>query len=767
MYVVKRNGKKERVHFDKITSRISKLCYGLSDIVDPCVISRSVCNGVYVGVTTSELDTLAAETCAGYVSTHPDYGILAARIEVSNLHKNTNKKFSDVADQLYNYINVKTRRQSPLLSDDVYAFITENADRLSSAIIMERDYDYDYFGFKTLERSYLLKCGGKIVECPQHMIMRVSCGMHYKSGSVERVIETYNMMSTGIFTHATPTLFNAGTPKPQMSSCFLATIAGDSIEDICDTQKLVSIISKYAGGIGLSVHKIRASGTYIAGTNGQSNGLVPMLRVFNNIARYVDQGGGKRKGSFAIYLEPWHADIMAFLELKKNHGIEEERARDLFYGMWISDLFMKRVRDDGEWSLFCPHECPGLADCYGEEFEELYCEYESTGRQKSTIKARSVWEAIITAQQETGTPYIMYKDTVNQKSNQKNLGAIRSSNLCTEITEYTSPDEVAVCNLASICLPKFVEDGKFNHRKLFDAVRIVTRNLNTIIDTNYYPVKEAEYSNLRHRPMGIGVQGLADTFIMLRMPFESESAQELNIDIFETLYYGALYESNKIAQVDGPYETFKGSPFSKGIFQFDMWKNGPSKLSGRWDWETLRKDVVKDGVRNSLLLAPMPTASTSQIMGNNECIEPINSNIYLRRTLSGEFTCVNKHLLRDLVELGIWNNDLKNEIIRNGGSVQGVELIPADLKSLYKTVWEIPLKIQIKMAADRGVFIDQSQSLNIHMLNANYAKLSSMHFNIWNSGLKGMYYLRTKSAVDAAQVTIEPAKVDDCVSCGA
>ncbi|HIB47136.1 MAG TPA: ribonucleoside-diphosphate reductase subunit alpha [Flavobacteriaceae bacterium] len=754
MNVVKRDGRKEPIMFDKITSRVRKLCYGLNELVDPVKVAMRVIEGLYDGVTTSELDNLAAEIAATMTTSHPDYARLAARISVSNLHKNTKKTFSEVMTDLYEYVNPRTGKKAPLLSDEVYKVIMDNADELDSTIIYNRDFGYDYFGFKTLERSYLLKLNGQIVERPQHMLMRVSVGIHLNDLAAAK--ETYELMSKKYFTHATPTLFNSGTPKPQMSSCFLLTMKDDSIDGIYDTLKQTAKISQSAGGIGLSIHNIRATGSYIAGTNGTSNGIVPMLRVFNDTARYVDQGGGKRKGSFAIYMETWHADIMDFLDLKKNHGKEEMRARDLFYAMWISDLFMKRVQEDGEWTLMCPNECPGLCDVHSEEFEALYLKYEAEDKGRKTIKARELWEKILESQIETGTPYMLYKDAANRKSNQKNLGTIRSSNLCTEIMEYTSPDEVAVCNLASIALPMFVKNGEFDHKELFKVTKRVTKNLNCVIDRNYYPVKEAENSNFRHRPVGLGIQGLADTFIKLRMPFTSDEAKTLNQDIFETLYFAAVTASMEEAKLDGPYETYKGSPISEGLFQHNLWNIKDEELSGRWDWGKLRKDVKKHGVRNSLLVAPMPTASTSQILGNNEAFEPYTSNIYTRRVLSGEFIVVNKHLLEDLVELGLWNDDLKEEIMRANGSIQDVDAIPQDLKELYKTVWELSMKDIIDMSRHRGYFIDQSQSLNLFMENANMAKLTSMHFYAWKSGLKtGMYYLRTKSAVDAIKFTLK------------
>jgi len=756
MEVVKRNGKREPVMFDKITERIKQQSYGLNPLVDAIKVAMRVIEGLYDGVTTSELDNLAAETAASMTISHPDYAQLAARIAISNLHSNTNKSFSETMTAMYSYINPRTNQEAPLLSDEVYQVIKENSEFLDSHIIYNRDFNYDYFGFKTLERSYLLKINGKIVERPQQMLMRVSVGIHLND--LRSVIETYDLMSKKFFTHATPTLFNAGTPKPQMSSCFLLAMQDDSIDGIYDTLKQTAKISQSAGGIGLSIHNIRATGSYIRGTNGTSNGIVPMLRVFNDTARYVDQGGGKRKGSFAIYIETWHADIFDFLDLKKNTGKEEMRARDLFFAMWISDLFMKRVQEDGQWTLMCPNECPGLYDVYGEEFETMYTNYEASGKGRKTIKAQELWEKILESQIETGTPYMLYKDAANRKSNQKNLGTIKSSNLCTEIMEYTSKDEVAVCNLASISLPMFIENGVFNHDLLYKVTKRVTRNLNKVIDRNYYPVVEGENSNKRHRPIGLGVQGLADAFIMLRMPFTSDEAKKLNQEIFETLYFAAATASMELAIEEGPYSTYNGSPISKGEFQHNLWNIKDEDLSGRWDWADLRKKVIKNGVRNSLLVAPMPTASTSQILGNNEAFEPYTSNIYTRRVLSGEFIVVNKHLLQDLVKLGLWTENLKQELMRENGSVQNLD-IPKDLKELYKTVWEMSMKDIIDMSRHRGYFVDQSQSLNLFMQNANYSKLTSMHFYAWQSGLKtGMYYLRTKSAVDAIKFTLNNDK---------
>src|SRR6201992_1063240 len=737
MFVIKRNGKSETVKFDKITARIEKLCYGLDRrYVNSTEVAKKVIEGLYDGVTTTELDNLAAETAASLTIKHPDYALLASRIAVSNLHKNTVKSFSETMRMLFNYTDKNTGRKMPLIADDVMEIMEANAELLDSSIIYDRDFGFDYFGFKTIEKSYLLKIDGKIAERPQHMYMRVSIGIHKEDG--ESAIKTYNMMSERWFTHATPTLFNAGTPKPQMSSCFLLTMQDDSIDGIYDTLKQTAKISQSAGGIGLSIHNVRATGSYISGTNGTSNGIIPMLRVFNDTARYVDQGGGKRKGAFAIYLEPWHADVFEFLDLRKNHGKEENRARDLFYALWVCDLFMERVEANEDWSLFCPHEAPGLADCWGKEFEKLYKKYEKEGRARKTVKAQELWFAILDAQVETGTPYLLYKDAANGKSNQQNLGTIKSSNLCTEIIEYTSADEVAVCNLASLALPRFVMDGFFDHQKLYDVTYQATLNLNKIIDNNYYPVEEARNSTLRHRPIGLGVQGLADAFIKLRLPFESEEAKKLNKEIFETIYFAAMTASKDLAIKDGAYETFKGSPLSKGKFQFDLWDVKPD--SGRWDWENLRWDVMNHGVRNSLLVAPMPTASTSQILGNNECFEPYTSNIYTRRVLSGEFIIVNKHLLKDLLQLGLWNNTMKNKIIANNGSVQNIDEIPADIKELYKTVWEIKQRNIIDMAEDRGAHVCQPQSLNLFVDTPSASKLTSMHFYAWKKGLKtGMY----------------------------
>jgi len=763
MVVLKRDGRSETVHFDKITSRIEKLCYGLaSEYLDIPAITLKVINGLYPGVTTVELDNLAAEMAATMTTKHPDYALLAARIAVSNLHKETKKRFSDVVTDLFSMTCPKTGKKIPMISEKHYKIIQDNKDRLDSAIVYDRDFEYQYFGFKTLERSYLLKINGKVVERPQQMLMRVSVGIHGED--IEAAVETYDLLSKKLFTHASPTLFNAATPRPQLSSCFLLTMASDSIEGIYDTLKQCALISKSAGGIGLNIHNIRASGTYIAGTNGNSNGLMPMLRVFNNTARYVDQGGNKRPGAFAIYLEPWHADVFDFLDLKKNHGKEEQRARDLFYALWIPDLFMKRVEEDGQWSLMCPHECPGLHEVWGDKFEELYTKYEKEGRAKKTIKAQKLWYAIIESQIETGTPYMLYKDSCNRKSNQQNLGTIKCSNLCTEIVEYSAPDEVAVCNLASIAVNAFVDKEKrtYDFEQLKRVAKVATKNLNKIIEVNFYPVEEARNSNMRHRPIGIGIQGLADAYILMRLPFESEEACLLNKQIFETIYYGALEASCELAQVDGPYSTYQGSPVSQGKLQYDMWGVTPTDLH---DWSALKAKIAKHGIRNSLLLAPMPTASTAQILGNNESVEAYTSNIYSRRVLSGEFQVVNQHLLRDLTELDIWSEELKNEIISNNGSVQNISVIPKDIKALYKTVWEISQKTVLKQAADRGAFIDQSQSLNVHIADPNFGKMSSMHFYGWKLGLKtGMYYLRTKPAAQAIQFTVDKSKIANGVA---
>jgi ribonucleoside-diphosphate reductase alpha chain len=766
MLVIKRDGRRESVRFDKITARIENLCYELDPkFIQPIEVAKKVIDGLYDGVTTSELDNLAAEVCASLTVRHPDYAILAARIAISNLHKTTSQSFSNTMKRLYTYVNPKTGENAALIDTEVYGIIKKNAAHLDEAVDYKRDFGYDYFGFKTLEKSYLIRLDGKVVERPQHMLMRVAVGIHKED--ISSVIETYNLLSERWFTHATPTLFNAGTPKPQLSSCFLLTMKDDSIDGIYDTLKQCAKISQSAGGIGLSIHHIRAKGSYIKGTNGVSNGIVPMLRNFDMTARYVDQGGGKRKGSFAIYLEPWHADIKDFLELKRNHGKEEMRARDLFYALWIPDLFMKRVEQNEEWSLFCPHEAPGLSDCHGEEFERLYEKYEREGRARETIKAQELWFEVLESQIETGTPYMLYKDSANGKSNQKNLGTIKSSNLCTEIIEYTAPDEVAVCNLASLALPKFVQTGKdgklyFDHEKLYEITKVATKNLNKVIDVNYYPVEEARRSNFRHRPIGLGIQGLADAFIMLRMPFDSIEARGLNEDIFETIYFAAVETSMELAKTQGTYETYEGSPASKGILQFDMW--GVTPKSGRWNWSELKAKVKKYGMRNSLLVAPMPTASTSQILGNNECFEPYTSNLYTRRTLSGEFIMVNKHLMKDLINLGLWNDNMRNRLISTNGSVLNVPGIPQNIKDLYKTVWEISQKVIIDMSADRGAYICQSQSMNIFMQDPNFGKLTSMHFYAWKKGLKtGMYYLRSQAATAAIKFTLDKSSFDQKV----
>ncbi len=753
MFVTTRSGKREPVQFDKITHRISQLVYGLDqDHVDAMQVAKRTIQGLFDGITTEELDNLSAEVSAYMTSVHPDYARLAGRIAVANLHRSTRDSFTETLGVLFNYENAFTKEKSPLISPELYEFAQTHKDRIEGEIAYSRDYEFDYFGYKTLERSYLLKVNGKIVERPQHMFMRVALGVQL--GNIDEALKTYHLISEGWFTHASPTLFNAGTLKPQMSSCFLVSMKDDSIDGIYETLKQCALISQSAGGIGLSIHNIRAKGSFIKGTNGTSNGIVPMLRVFNDTARYVDQGGGKRKGAFAIYLEPWHPDFEDFLDLKKNHGKEEMRARDLFYAMWTPDLFMKRVEQDGTWSFFCPHKAPGLSECWGKEFEAKYEQYEKEGRANKTMKARDLWFKVIQSQIETGSPFMLFKDHANSKSNQQNLGTIKSSNLCTEIIQYTSEKEIAVCNLASIALPMFVtKEGTYDHKKLFDVTYQVTRNLNRIIDLNYYPVEEARYSNLKNRPIGIGVQGLADTFFKLRLPFDSAEARQLNKDIFETIYFASLSASCDLAKEHGAYDSYAGSPVSQGVLQHDMWGVKDSELH---DWKTLRANIKKYGVRNSLLLAPMPTASTSQILGNNECIEPITSNIYTRRVLAGEFAVVNKFLVRDLIKLNLWNEQMKDTIIAHNGSVQYIPEVPAEIKEIYKTVWEIKQKSILEMAADRGAYIDQSQSLNIHMEDTNFGKLSSLHFTAWKLGLKtGMYYLRTRPAVDAIKFTIK------------
>lgn len=765
MFVVKRDGKKQEVKFDKITSRIQRLCYGLSPHVDAIHIAMKVIEGLYDGVTTSELDNLAAEVAATLTAKHPDYALLAARISVSNLHKNTKKSFSQAIHDLYNF---------ELISEEVYQIVQKHAEPLDAAIIYDRDFAFDYFGFKTLERSYLLKIKGQVAERPQQMLMRVAVGIH--KNDIASAIATYNMMSERYFIHATPTLFNAGTLNPQMSSCFLLQVQEDSIEGIFNSLKACAKISQSAGGIGVSIHNVRATGSYIRGTNGRSNGIVPMLRVYNDTARYVDQGGGKRKGSFAIYLEPWHADIFSFLDLRKNNGKEELRTRDLFTALWIPDLFMKRVEENSSWSLFCPNEAPGLDNCWGDEFEALYTRYEQEGRARKSVKAQELWFKILESQVETGTPYMLYKDACNGKSNQQNLGTIKSSNLCAEIVEFTSPDEIAVCNLASIALSRFVTNGAFDHQKLFEVAKQVAYNLNKVIDGNYYPVVEGKRSNFKHRPIGIGVQGLADAFLQLRLPFESEGALQLNKEIFETIYFGALTASMELAKKDGPYESYPGSPISKGQLQYDLWGVQPTK---RWDWAALKKEIAQHGVRNSLLIALMPTASTSQILGNTECTEPHTSNIYTRRVLSGEFIVVNKHLMNDLVRLNLWNEDMKQQILSLNGSIQAIEEIPQEIRDLYKTVFEIKQKCLIDLAASRAPFVCQSQSMNLFLEDATFSKVTSMHFYSWKQGLKtGMYYLRTKPKAEAIKFTLnetyqkkftdlKACAIDDptCISC--
>ena len=761
MQVVNRKGEREDVRFDAILEKLASLTYGLDEKwIDPAHLTKLTIEGLYDGVSTRELDQLAAETAASLASHHPDYSKLAARICVDDLHRSTKSTFSEVVTDLREFIDPESGAHAPLISEEVYKVIQDNKELLDAHIDYGRDFNYDYFGFKTLERSYLLKLNGEVAERPQHMLMRVSVGIHH--GNIEKALHTYDLMSQGYFTHATPTLFNSGTPTPQMSSCFLLTMQDDSLVGIYDTLKQCALISKSAGGIGLSIHHVRSKGSYIKGTNGESNGIVPMLRVFNDTARYVDQGGGKRKGSIAIYLEPWHPDILAFLDLRKNHGKEELRARDLFYALWTPDLFMERVQNNADWSFFCPNECPGLQDAYGEDFKKLFESYEAQGLARETLPARTVWDKVVESQIETGTPYMLYKDAANTKSNQKNLGTIRSSNLCTEIMEYTAKDEVAVCNLASIALPRFVKEdsNEFDFQTLYDVTYHVTGNLNRVIDVNYYPVEEARNSNMRHRPIGLGVQGLADTFAMLGMNFESDEAKKLNKEIFETIYYASCTASKDQAIIEGPYSTFKGSPASEGILQFDLWDM--NEHSGMWNWDSLKAEIVEHGMRNSLLLAPMPTASTSQILGNNECFEAFTSNLYVRRTLSGEFIVPNKHLIKDLISQGLWSLEMKDEILRHKGSIQNIAGIPDRLKDLYKTTWEIKQKNVIDMAADRGAYIDQSQSMNIHMIDANPAKVTSMHFYGWKKGLKtGMYYLRTKAAVDAIQFTVEQKKAED------
>jgi len=748
MRVTKRSGRVEDVKFDNVTNRISKLTHGLSDTVDVSKVAQQVFSSIYDGINTHEIDTLSAEICIGMITSDPDYEILATRITASNIQKRAANNF---------HIAMRKLHKTGIVTHEVL----EVSAKVKDDIKPERDYDFGYFGLKTLEKGYLQKIDGEIIETPQYMYMRVAIGIH--GHDTERVLETYDALSKGLFIHATPTLFNAGTPRPQMSSCFLIANKEDSIDGIYDTVKECARISKWAGGIGLHIHDVRANKSHIRGTNGTSDGIIPMLRVYNSTARYVNQAG-RRKGSIAVYLEPWHADILDFLDIRLNQGDEEARCRDLFSAMWIPDLFMKRVESGGNWSLFCPDQAKGLSDVYGKEFEDLYEKYETEGLARKVVPASEVWKAIIKSQSETGTPYMLYKDACNEKSNHKHIGTIKSSNLCTEILEYTDKDETAVCNLASIALPKYVdiEKKEFNHEELHRVTKMVTRNLNKVIDKNFYPTENGERSNMRHRPIGIGVQGLADVFIMLRMSFGSEESRKLNRDIFETIYHAALESSCELAEMYGTYETFKGSPFSQGILQFDMWDRDP-KFSGRYDWNAMR-ELVKKGTRNSLLLAPMPTASTSQILGNNECFEPYTTNIYLRRTLAGEFVVVNKHLVNDLKERGLWSKEMKDLMVKAGGSVQNIIDIPDDLKELYKTVWEMSQKTIIDMAADRGVYIDQSQSMNLFVESPTLSKLSSMHMYAWKTGLKtGMYYLRSKAKARPIQFSLEA----ECAMCSA
>ena len=763
MFVLKRDGQREIVSFDKILQRIKKVGQEANiTSINYTALVMKVIDQLYDGITTTQIDELSADQCASLASTHPDYNILAGRILISNHQKNTSASFSDVMTKLYQYTD-KHAKSSPIISQDLMNTVRLYSTELDNMCNYSRDYLIDFFGFKTLDRSYLLKINRKTVERPQHMWLRVAIGIHGQD--LSRITETYDLMSQKYFTHATPTLFNAGTPRSQLASCFLLAMESDSMEGIYNTLKDCAMISKWAGGIGLHIHNIRATGSQIRGTNGHSTGIVPMLRVFNNTAKYVDQGN-KRNGSFAIYLEPWHADIEVFLQMRKNHGDEELKARDLFYALWIPDLFMERVKSDGDWTLMCPDECPGLSDKWGDEFNQLYCEYEANGRGRNTIKARQLWFQILDAQMETGTPYLLYKDAANRKSNQQNLGTIKSSNLCSEVVQYSDHLESAVCNLASIALPAFIElsDNKsgpsFNYEKLHSVAKTVTYNLNRVIDVNYYPTENTRRSNLRHRPIGIGVQGLADVFIQLGLPFASEEARQINRDIFETIYHAALEQSLELAILQGPYETFDGSPASKGQLQFDLWNIDPSKNSGlKYDWSALKTQIVIHGLRNSLLVAPMPTASTSQILGYNECIEPITSNIYSRRTLAGEFIMANRYLMKDLLDLGLWNDKIKNNIIANNGSVQHIDIIPQEIREKYKTVWEIPMRALIDMAADRGAYVCQSQSLNLWQEDPTYSSLTSMHFYAWSKGLKtGMYYLRRRGRHQAQQFTIEPEK---------
>jgi ribonucleoside-diphosphate reductase alpha subunit len=752
-FVIKRDGTKQRVLFDKIHSRIATLCYNLDmDFIDPVKLSMRTFGGLVPGVTTAALDVLSSEYAASLTSEHPDYGVLASRISISNFEKNTEKSFSKLFAKLANCYTETQQRCTPLVHAEAAAFVAKHADALNAMIVHSRNANYDFFGFQTLCRSYLRKLDGVIAERPQHMLMRIAVGLHL--GDLSSIHETYDLLSRGYYTHASPTMFNSCALKPFLASCYLLMTADDSIEGIYDTMKQCAVLSKSAGGQGIAVHNIRAAGSYIAGTNGVSNGLVPMLRVFNNTALYVDQGGGKRKGAVAIYLEPWHADILQFLDLKRNNGMEQNRARDLFYGLWIPDLFMKRVNDDAMWSLMCPKTCPGLDECHSAAFEELYTNYESKAMFVRQIKARQVWDAILTSQIEVGMPYMLYKDACNRKSNQQNLGTIRCSNLCCEIIQYVSPAEIAVCNLASIALQMFVKNRVFDYDLLYQVTRTVCRNLNRVIDVNHYELPECETSNLENRPMAIGVQAFADCLLLLRLPFSSPEAAEVNVRIFETMYFAACTESMELAKVHGTYESYEESPMSRGQFQFDLWNVTPQ--FEKWDWNQLRRDVKAHGMRNSLLIALMPTASTSQILGNNECFEPYTSNLYVRRTLAGEHILVNKHLVKDLIALKLWNVELKNEIIRDNGSVQQIKCIPLHLKELYRTVWEIPSKVILDLAIARAPFIDHSQSLNIHMRDVTKNKLTSMHFYGWKHGLKtGMYYLRTERDATATPFTLE------------
>lgn len=749
MRVIKRSGRIEDMKFDNVTNRIKNLTYGLSEKCDSTKVAQQVFSSLYDNITTQEIDTLSAEICIGMITSDPDYETLATRIVASNIHKVCPNNF---------HLAMRKLHKAGVVTDQ----IVEVAQQVKSVIDTDRDFEFGYFGLKTLEKSYLQRVDGKLVETPQYMFMRVAIGIH--GNDINSVIETYDMMSRGLFIHATPTLFNSGTPRPQMSSCFLIANKGDSIDGIYGTLTECAQISKWAGGIGMHIHDIRANKSRIRGTNGQSDGIIPMLRVFNATARYVNQAG-RRKGSIAVYIEPWHADIMDFLELRLNQGDEEARCRDLFSALWIPDLFMKRVEEGGNWSLFCPDKAPGLSDVYGKEFEELYLKYEEDGRANSTIPAAELWKAILKSQSETGTPYMLYKDACNSKSNQKNLGVIKSSNLCTEILEYTDKDETSVCNLASIALPKYVntETKSFDYDALHKATKVVTKNLNRVIDRNFYPVETARRSNMKHRPIGLGVQGLADVFILCGLPFDCEESRLMNAHIFETMYHAALEASSELAEVEGSYESFQGSPASQGILQPDMWE-GDTKFSDRYDWDAMRERVKSKGLRNSLLMAPMPTASTAQILGNNECFEPYTTNIYLRRTLAGEFVVVNKHLVNDLKKAGLWSKEMKDLMVKAGGSIQNIVDIPDDIKKLYRTVWEISQKCIIDMAADRGRFIDQSQSMNLFMESPTMSKLSSMHMYAWKSGLKtGMYYLRSKAKARPIQFSLEP----DCVACSA